>query len=418
MSHPRRGGVVIGVLITLVLLVMVISLVTLLWLERRFETALHSEIERTTQVFQQGDVIGEPFRPDGIRYLHRLYPLIQANTGGLFIRDIWVTKKLSDGSDHLLYPLTMWYTDPDWELRVADWERRSLTSDVGDITGHLLFHIDRTWINRTALAARSIGILMALTVLLVTTRLWGTNVKLEATTDALHERQRELIHLERLALAGQLSANVLHDLKKPVLNIRHGLADLREALEGFNGPTQALSEMEEQTNLFKSILRETNLERFVQARDEEHEYLDLNEVLQQAVGLVRYEQGNVELVWKTFDYPPPIHGSRHQLIQVFSNLILNAYQAMGGHGKLTITSEATTGGMLVRITDTGPGLSPKVKSKLFEPFVTTKPAEQGAGLGLMICKMIVESHSGTIEAGDGEGGGTCFSVTLHVDMSQ
>ncbi len=411
MSARRRVEGFPVVLAILVLLVMGISLATLLWLESRFEEQVEEDIEHTADLFAQSGALGEPLRPEGVRFRSGLLPLIETNRRG-FIRDIWVTKMLGDGTEHLLAPLLGWHTTPNWRARVADWQRRELRVEGGEVSGHLYFDIDETWVARTALAARSVGGLMVLAVVALLTRLWGTSRRLGATTDALLERQRELIHLERLALAGQLSANVLHDLKKPVLNIRHGLDDLAANVRDRAEAKRSLGELQEQTALFQSILRETNLERFVQARDGDLEFLDAGEALRQATGLVQYERRDVEVVFEIADALPAVHGSRHRLVQVFSNLILNAYQAMEGRGRLTLRAASDGGAVLVEIADTGPGIAPALRDRLFEPFVTTKPTDVGTGLGLAICRLIVEEMEGTITAENASGGGAMFRVRL------
>jgi signal transduction histidine kinase len=407
----RRDGFT-GLLTLLALVVMVISLVTLLWLESRVRAAIASDIKRTVETFAQTPELGEPHRIEGVRF-RRLDSLVDANRGA-FIRRIWISKELADGSEHLLWPLTTWHTDPRWRDTVSSWERWDLRAGAGDVQGHLYFDLDPTWLGSIVWAARSVGVLIVIALALLLTRLWGTHRRLEATSDALLERQRELIHIERLALAGQLTANLLHDLKKPVLNIRHGISDLIHAMREFGGPRRALTELQAQTDLFQSILRETNLERFVQSRDEDQEYLDFNEVLRQSAGLVRYEQRDVELAYDLTEDLSAVHGSRHQLVQVFSNLILNAYQAMDGRGRLTLRSGAVPGGVRATVEDTGPGIAPEIRGRLFEPFVTTKATEEGTGLGLVICQMIIEEMRGAIQVLDRPNGGAAFSVTLPV----
>jgi hypothetical protein len=150
------------------------------------------------------------------------------------------------------------------------------------------------------------------------------------TTIALEEKKRELVRLERLALAGQLSANVFHDLKKPVLNIKNEL-DEEGAPAGFS------KRVREQIDLFFGIIRESNLERFVRAQSE-REFVDINEMLERSLALVRYERGHAEIVKNLAPGLPSVLAEPVRLIQVFSNIILNAYQSMESAGRLTVST--------------------------------------------------------------------------------
>jgi len=126
----------------------------------------------------------------------------------------------------------------------------------------------------------------------------------------------------------------------------------------------------------------------------------------------------------------PIQGDPHQLRQIFTNLVTNAFEAMNGSGRVHIsaasieTDEETataadqaTGPMIaITISDDGPGIPPEVVDRIFSPFFTTKP--QGSGLGLAIVRKIVDAHDGRIDVGERQGGGTIFRVTLPVRSQQ
>jgi signal transduction histidine kinase len=122
----------------------------------------------------------------------------------------------------------------------------------------------------------------------------------------------------------------------------------------------------------------------------------------------------------------PIQGDPHQLRQIFTNLMTNAFEALGGSGTVEITANAVAGDeemasaaeqatgptIMITITDNGPGIPPEVVERIFSPFFTTKP--QGSGLGLAIVRKIVDAHDGRIDVGERPGGGTVFRVTLPV----
>jgi signal transduction histidine kinase len=125
----------------------------------------------------------------------------------------------------------------------------------------------------------------------------------------------------------------------------------------------------------------------------------------------------------------PIQGDPHQLRQIFTNLLTNAFEAMGGIGTVEITAVALDGdddpgpaehgaGPMIQITvsDNGPGVPPEVMDRIFSPFFTTKP--QGSGLGLAIVRKIVDAHDGRIDVSGGAAGGTVFRVTLPIRSQQ
>ncbi|NQU42401.1 hypothetical protein HQ520_03895, partial [bacterium] len=243
---------------------------------------------------------------------------------------------------------------------------------------------------------------------------------LTATTQILEENQRELIRLERLSLAGLLTANIFHDIRKPVTNIKHELDDLSEALGGFSGAARPLKNMSDQVQLFFDILRDLNIERFVRADQMDEEYVDVNRVIEQSLKLVQYERGSVHLRVNLADDLPLVLTHPYRLIQVFSNIALNAYQASGARGELQINTKVQRADrshpdldhVMVEIIDDGPGIPVEDQPYVFSPFYTTKPEGKGTGLGLYISRMIVEQIGGAIEVESQAGNGTRFVVYL------
>ena len=227
-----------------------------------------------------------------------------------------------------------------------------------------------------------------------------------------------MVRLERLALAGQLSANIFHDIKKPVANIKHSLADLEMIMRDLAGGSPALRNIREQTDLFFTILRDLGLERFVRAKDSDKEYVDLHDILRRSCALAQYERGKVEINWDLDKTRPPlVLAPPYRLIQVFSNLTLNAYQAMNGEGKLTFRTHVSDGRVMAEVVDTGPGVAPPMRARLFEPFESSKPEDEGTGLGLYISRSIIEELGGSLrlaEAGASDAPGARFVVELPV----
>jgi signal transduction histidine kinase len=115
---------------------------------------------------------------------------------------------------------------------------------------------------------------------------------------------------------------------------------------------------------------------------------------------------------------PPMMADPGQIRQVVSNLLLNAIQAMGDGGTLSVQTRALDAGVELAVGDTGCGMPPEIKDKIFIPFFTTKAAGQGTGLGLAVVNEIVRSHGGTIRVDSQPGKGTLFQVYLPAAQGQ
>jgi two-component system, NtrC family, sensor kinase len=121
--------------------------------------------------------------------------------------------------------------------------------------------------------------------------------------------------------------------------------------------------------------------------------------------------GRVEVVR---DLSPALAtGNANLLQQILVNLLVNALQAIGDQGRVTVTTGAAASGRVqVAVSDTGPGVPPELQGRIFEPFFTTKPEGQGTGLGLSICYRIAEEHGGSIHYEPAPGGGASFVVEI------
>jgi two-component system sensor histidine kinase HydH len=142
----------------------------------------------------------------------------------------------------------------------------------------------------------------------------------------------------------------------------------------------------------------------------------VRELLERAAGLLaaRAELHGVRLTVSALPGPVTLEADAGQIQQVLLNLLLNALDVTPPGGEITLEAETAAGAggpaQTVRVTDTGPGLPPELGARIFEPFVSTK--ETGLGLGLSVCRRIVEAHGGTITAEDRPEGGAVFIVTL------
>lgn len=321
-----------------------------------------------------------------------------------YIEEIIIRKEDANGVERTLYPLTYDLDHPNGPPRDAGFVTR-LALDDGRTLGTMLIKIDarRSQWFQGAING-SIAALLVISVLSVYT-LRSKEQQVRKTTSLLEEKQRELIRLERLALVGQITANLLHDLKKPVLNIR---------AEADNLKGEAKRTIVEETDLFLNLLRELRLESFLRRDEERAEFLDVGETLMRSLRLVRYAQKNVKVEFELPDNLPFLFGQRHQLIQIFSNILLNAYQALEGEGSIRVSSttiETDDGAWLeIAFSDDGPGMPFEVLSRIFEPFFSTRGENESTGLGLYITRTLIESMGGAIDAHSIPKHGTTFTM--------
>jgi len=149
--------------------------------------------------------------------------------------------------------------------------------------------------------------------------------------------------------------------------------------------------------------------------------VNINQVVKEAVELLAYElrTSNVEVTLDLASDPPVLYGDAHQLHQVIVNLLANANHAMrsaSGPKRLTVTTAGDRDARVARveIADTGPGIPLELQERIFEPFFTTKPPGEGTGLGLSLCRSIVETHEGAMNVASAPGAGARFVIELPV----
>jgi signal transduction histidine kinase len=386
-----------------------LSLSILFWLRSRYASDRIEWLRDMQSFFTQDEVLKPPYDLN-IRF-GQIEALARKFEGSLFAHRVYVSKFVEGEGEHIVYPFYLQALTPNWRASVKGWTRLELTQD-GKPYGALYVDENRATQNAVQWSIVGLGTLLVLTLGLLTARVFIQQSEIVGAYVALEEKERQLVRLERLALAGQLSANLLHDIKKPVANIGHNVADLEMALRDLAGGSSALRHIKEQTDLFFAMLRDVGFERFVRADDSGREYVNLNDILRRSCALVQYEADGIETVWDLDEsstlliLAPP-----YRLIQVFSNLILNAYQAMEDKGRLTLRTRLVGNRALTEVLDSGPGVSPQILARLFEPFESSKPEDQGTGLGLYISRNIVHELGGELRLAN-TGPGACFVVEL------
>jgi PAS domain S-box-containing protein len=229
-------------------------------------------------------------------------------------------------------------------------------------------------------------------------------------TRALEVAHEQLLHQERLAVLGQLSGSIAHELRAPLGTIKNAVYLLNMIPETSDPQTrETLDILARQVKISEQIIN--NLLDFARTRQSQKQPVDLNQALNQALSGLNVPDG--VCVRQDLADLPPISVDPGQLGQILGNLMLNAIQAMPGGGQLTLrTYLSQPDRVAIAIADTGVGIPPENRGRLFEPLFTTKP--KGIGLGLALVKMLVEAHDGDIHVESTIGQGSTFTVELPI----
>ncbi|NJC88458.1 MAG: HAMP domain-containing protein [Desulfuromonas sp.] len=234
--------------------------------------------------------------------------------------------------------------------------------------------------------------------------------KVARRTAELEEKGRELAQAERLAEVGLLAAGVAHEINNPLAIIRGNAELLQMSLPEAAGTQEEVGVILKQTTRIERIVGQ--LRSFSRRQGNTPGPVEQAPLLDDIVEQIGHQ---LPLTGMTIERRCQsgiiLHADGDQLRQVFTNLILNALQAMAGAGVLTLETTADVHCCRTRVLDTGPGLAAEAGERLFTPFYTTKP--QGTGLGLSVSYGIIQEHGGQIEAANrSDGPGAVFSVTL------
>jgi PAS domain S-box-containing protein len=248
-----------------------------------------------------------------------------------------------------------------------------------------------------------------------------------AETDARESERRyqqvqiELAHANRVATMGQIAASIAHEVKQPiaavVTNAQAGLGWLRAHRLNLEKARQTFDYIVSDAIRACDVL--DRIRGLIKKAPPRKEVLKINEVVLEVMALTRSEavRNGVLVRTRLAEGLPLIQADRVQLQQVILNLIFNAVEAMRGVGEgsreLLISTGSTSNGVLVSLQDSGPGLDPNAEDRLFQAFYTTKI--EGMGMGLAICRSIIEAHGGRMWAGANEPRGAVFQFTLPLE---
>jgi len=239
-----------------------------------------------------------------------------------------------------------------------------------------------------------------------------------ATDARLEELQSELIHIARVSAMGTMASTLAHELNQPITAVANYVEAVRDLLAEPNPDDvpmirEALGDAAAEAMRAGYIVR--RLRDFVSRGEVEKTIADLPELISEAaaLGLLGAREKGVDATFSLDPSTPPVLVDRVQIQQVLINLIRNAVEAMSQSDERHLfisTHNDSTGFVRVTVADTGPGVAPELAGQLFTAFVSTKA--DGMGLGLSICRTIVEANDGRIWLAARDGGGSAFHFTL------
>jgi PAS domain S-box-containing protein len=236
----------------------------------------------------------------------------------------------------------------------------------------------------------------------------------------LQQMQSDFAHVNRVNTMGELAASLSHEILHPIATARNNARAGMRFLE-MNPPN-----LDEAKEALSCVVRDSDRAKDIVGRVRDHikkapprsEPFDLNEAVREALVMVRsvIARNRITVNTHLMGALVPVQGDRVQLQQVVVNLILNAVESMGSNEKgarelsVRVEQDQADGGVLVQVRDSGPGIDPKRVEQVFEPFYTTKTS--GVGMGLSICRTIINGHGGRLWAEANEPRGAIFQFTL------
>jgi two-component system nitrogen regulation sensor histidine kinase GlnL len=279
--------------------------------------------------------------------------------------------------------------------------------------------------NRAELRLKSTGKVIGYTLSQVRDsrgRITGATLFFKDLTRVEQLEERERLR-DRLAALGEMAAAIAHEVKNPLAGIEVMAGILKRQLPDAPDAQAILGDIIKEAKMANAIVLEVL--DFVRPIRLQVERIAVADAVRDAISMAEshVDRGGVSVDASLPENLPCIQGDPHQLRQLFTNLLTNAFEALGGRGTVRIVAtpvaeEPLPGGepqgpmLLIEVTDDGPGVPADVMDRIFSPFFTTKP--QGSGLGLAIVRKIVDAHDGRIDVSAPPTGGTRFRVTLPV----
>jgi signal transduction histidine kinase/CheY-like chemotaxis protein len=240
--------------------------------------------------------------------------------------------------------------------------------------------------------------------------------------------QAKVVQDDRVRAMGTLAASVAHEINNPLTYILGGLSGLERGLQRLRdlpgaddlvraaalGLVDELGPVRRGVERIATVTRD--LKTFSRPDDTRLEPVDLRGVVEAALKLSRKEIEARARLRLSLDIVPPVRGNEARLVQVAMNLVMNAAQSLAegdpARDEVTVATRGEGDSVVLEVSDTGAGVAPADRDRIFEPFVTTKPIGEGTGLGLFVCRNVVRGLGGDVTVHDRPGGGALFRVTL------
>ncbi|QEL16490.1 sensor histidine kinase [Limnoglobus roseus] len=228
-------------------------------------------------------------------------------------------------------------------------------------------------------------------------------------TRELEETQAQVLHQEKMAAFGLLAAGIAHEVGNPLTSIS-SLVQVLEQRDLDEYTRNKLGQVGGQLARIQTILRE--LVNFSRPASTQRVNASIRDIVDEALGIAKFYKGgkNRVLAAEVPDGLPLVPGVHDQLVQIVFNLVLNAIDATGKGGRITVSARTEGLTVVLRVADDGAGIAADVRPKLFRPYFTTK--KHGTGLGLFVIRKIVEEHGGRVTFEDRSGQGATFLVEL------